>query len=259
MKTFLTNLGIWVGGITAVLALVDWLLTESQKKSIRGWGETAWIWLDDQRLGTFVNFVRRKAYQIAASSVIIAFFLATAILGVTVELASASVAIDKKIYLILGTYSLLLIVALTYVAWKIHPKFTDWVLRSSSLIGFFGRCLAIALPCLAASLLVEYLLTFVVSAKPPSGAPAIVISHELTYVVILSVIYVITAPLRFELGLVATMFILSLAWLVIVLVLMAIFAIAKFFLIRIVEYPKGPVLGLSGLLIIIGGLIKVFA
>jgi hypothetical protein len=126
------------------------------------------------------------------------------------------------------------------------------------LKGFFGRCLAIALPCLAASLLIEYLLTFVVSTSDRSGRLAVVVNHEQTYLVILAIIYLITSPLRFEAGLVSTMLILSLAWLVIVLLLMALFAVAKFFLIRIVESPKGPVLGLSGLLIAIAALIKTF-
>jgi hypothetical protein len=252
MKTFLTSLGIWVGGITAVLALVDWVLTEAQKKRLRGWGETAWLWLDDQRLGKFVNLVRKKGPQVAASITVIVFFLAAAILGMTVELAGK--AVGKRIYLILGAYSLGLIAAMVYVAWKIHPKITDWILRSASLKGFFGRCLAIALPCLAASFFIEYLLTFVVSTGDQSGRMAVVVSEQ-TYLIILAIVYLITSPIRFEAGMVSTMLTFSLAWLVIVLLLMALFAIAKFVLIRIVESPKGPVLGLSGLLI---ALIKAF-
>jgi hypothetical protein len=64
--------------------------------------------------------------------------------------------------------------------------------------------------------------------------------------------------MRFETALVLTMLLLSLAWVVIVLLVMAQFAVMKFFLIRIVEYPKGPVLGLSGLLVAIAALVKAF-
>jgi hypothetical protein len=251
MKEFLTSMGIWVGAVTAVLAIVDWILTEPQKKLLRGWGEHAWLWLDDQRMGTFLKFVRKRSLQIVASVVIIVFFLLTGILGFVLELHSGSV-VDRRIYLVAGAYSASLLAAMGFVAWKIHPRITDWILRSGTLLGFFIRCLLISSICLAAAFLIDNRATFLVAAAERNER------MRMTYLIILSIIYLATSPIRFEAGLVSTMLILSFVWFVMVLMLIALFAIIKFFLLRIVEYPKGPVLGLSGLLIAIAALVKIF-
>ncbi len=58
--------------------------------------------------------------------------------------------------------------------------------------------------------------------------------------------------------LILTVLILSLLWLILIPILMILFRTTQFLLLRIVEYPKGPVLGLSGLLIGIAALIKAF-
>jgi hypothetical protein len=246
MTALLTTLGIWFGAGIAILTIVDWILTERQKKRLTDWGAHAWIWLDDQRMGTFLNFLRKKTYQITASVVIMVVFLVFGILGILVLTTGLD---DKKLFLLLGTYSLCLLAAMVFVAWKIHPRFTDWIMRSPSLKGFFGRCALIAGLSLGLTFGIETVLHLVTKDVDSAG---------MSDLLILAIVYLLTSPIRFEAGLVSTMLILSLAWLVTVLLLMALFAVMKFFLIRIVEYPKGPVLGLSGLLIAIAALIKVF-
>jgi hypothetical protein len=67
-----------------------------------------------------------------------------------------------------------------------------------------------------------------------------------------------TLFLYIELNLIQTVFFVSLLWLGLFLLIRGLFRTLQFVLIRIAESPKGPVLGVSGLLVGIGALVKVF-
>ena len=56
----LGSVSLWAGALVAILKLVDWLLSPQQKRTLASWAATAWIWLDEQRLGRFVAAVRSR-------------------------------------------------------------------------------------------------------------------------------------------------------------------------------------------------------
>lgn len=51
------------GFVSGVAAILDWSLGTEAKARIRGAFETAWIWLADQRMGRFVDLIRKPAFQ----------------------------------------------------------------------------------------------------------------------------------------------------------------------------------------------------
>jgi hypothetical protein len=247
MKQMLASLGLWVGAGIAILTLVDWILTESQKKRLTGWGETAWLWLDDQRTGKFLEFLKRKPYQVAASIVLTVIFLAAAIAGVLALLPQIA---DKAVTVVIVLYCVGLALSMIFVAWKVHPRVAYWIIRSPSLVKFFGRSFMLSAAGVLLTMLIEYLMEIVGHTFDPGQGRR--------YFIIVAVVSFVAAALRLETGLVAAMLVLSVIWLVVVLVIMAVFAVIKFLLLRIVEYPKGPVLGLTGLLLAIAAIIKIF-
>ena len=64
-NSFLTTASIWTGVSVGLLKVVDWLLSDTQKKWLTEKSEIAWFWLSEQRVGKFTVVLRHPNLQIA--------------------------------------------------------------------------------------------------------------------------------------------------------------------------------------------------
>jgi hypothetical protein len=249
MKEFLANLGLWVGAIIGVLTIIDWLLIEKQKKKITSWCESLWLWLEYQRVGRFLKFLMLYKVQVISSIIILLSFLYFGHRALTFSIVHSDPSIISGLFE--AFLSLLMLIVVFGLSWKIHPKIISWTLKTNSIVKFYLRCLLI-------------ILLFIFLLSPFYGFPSEPLIFELLpeseplMMICYFLIIICFCLIVGELLLVTTNFLLSVSWLVLVLVLMSLFKVVQFFLIRIIEYPKGPVLGVSGLLIGVAALVKAF-
>jgi hypothetical protein len=139
MKSFLTSVTIWTGAIVAALTVVDWLLTEAQKKSLKGWAESAWIWLDDHRMESLVRLLKSYKLQLASSVLVfvVLLLLSQAILS---SLGPEAFGLNGSSRVLLVT-SLVLLVSIAPVSWFIHSRVTKWLVKRNSVRSLFARCI----------------------------------------------------------------------------------------------------------------------
>jgi|ERR1051325_8316400 hypothetical protein len=237
MKDFFTTLSIWTGAIVALLTIVDWLLTESQKKSVKGWAEYAWLWLDYQKAGRFVIYLKSYKIQLILSVVT---YISLELLATQYLFRLANQSQSSRLL-----FALALAAIVVLVSWIIHSRIVFWVVKPDLLHDFFRRCLYMWLISLA--LTYSFLIVEVIFEP---------LESESLYVRIPFVVPFLVSSV--EAGLITMMFFLSVFWYCLVLLIMALFKAVQFILLRIIENPKGPVLGISGLLVGIGALVKAF-
>ena len=82
---------------------------------------------------------------------------------------------------------------------------------------------------------------------------------RLVAIVLHGVSAAIAAPLLVEMLLLNTMMFLSLYWLIFVVVLILVFRVVQFAILRITDNPKGPVFAISAFFVAIGGIVKLYA
>jgi hypothetical protein len=109
------------------------------------------------------------------------------------------------------------------------------------------------------------LLFFIAMVKLLDMLFATIFGHEgdnivlfLTSLLPAVLIFVLIGPIIAELGLLFYVIVLSAVWCAVVYIVIALMRMVQFVLLRIVDNPKGPVLGLSGLLIGVAALVKAF-
>jgi hypothetical protein len=265
---FITTVSIWTGASLGILKVVDWTLSVSQKRRIAGAAETAWLWLSDQRAGKFTSLVRSTRVQCGfalfahfSMLCITLAFLARVFWGVRLN-ASLEIGHPRLYPFQVWIDAAALLVSAALVSWRIHPKIAFWIASATSLPRYFGRAakaLGLAILALFGVLLLqipimipyfrsETLADARSAYEHTFGVGGIVGAHALTAFV--------SAPILAEEMLIQTILFLSLYWIIIVWCLMALFRVAQFVLLRVVESKDGPVLGLSGLLVGLGAIAK---
>jgi hypothetical protein len=253
MKTFLTSLSIWTGGIISILTIVDWLLTAEQQKKIKRWGDHLWLWLEYQSAKRFIRQMRRTRIQMLLTAVVYG-----ALLSLWYYFAPSQ---GRRGTASPWVYPAFLLLCFPLTLWRIHPHFVKACVRNIktlgdlsfltfwSLFGLFGA--------IGGVVFIEnvFVTTYFerVSILQPHLTSAEVISGAGHFVALL--FFGIACV---EAGLLSTMLVISVLWLSFALLLIVLFRMTQFFLIRIVEHSRGPVLGISGLLVAVGALLKIF-
>ena len=112
-------------------------------------------------------------------------------------------------------------------------------------------------------LLVQLPLIYPLVKSPTDKGEAVIVAYvenafggQFIVTVLHAVTAIISAPVFAETFMLQNIFFLSVYWLIIVVILIALFRICQFILERVVENKNGPVLALSGLLIGVGAIIK---
>jgi hypothetical protein len=243
MRDFFATLSIWTGAIVATLTIVDWLLTESQKKSMKGRAEYAWLWLDEQKMGRFISYL--KSYKIQfLLSVITYILLNLLIVRYLLQPLYISLPSIKFVEVILIS-ALMLLVTVALISWIIHSRIVLWIVNADTLNEFFFRSIYVWLIGFGATFSLVLIKIQFDDSK---------IQSLLLWIPFFALYLSISA----ETGLIFLMLLLSVLWYCHILLVMILFRTTQFTLFRIIENPRGPVLGISGFLVGIGALVKVF-
>ena len=256
-KDHLSDISMLVGATIGLLTTVDWLLSERQKEQLRAYGERLWIWLDDQRYGNFTRALRnRRAQKLLTAATYSAVLILQAFLVMRYPQYAPKHA--NRHTLLVGT--LVATPAGIAITWflsrKIHPRVIDWIVGSGGVFGFFARtAFAYTLGLIAYVLtIILVLITRKVTAIDVPTIPHLVLG--IVGLLVLLVIVGVGLPIAAETVMLGVMFVWSLLWFLAVLLLLAFLRTTQFVVLRVVEYPKGPVLGLSGLLIGVAAILK---
>lgn len=270
----MTGMTIWTGVSIGVLKVVDWLLTAAQKRKLSSFAETAWLWLSDQRAGRFTSLVRsprvQRAFSIFTHVSMLAItlaFLARVFWGVRID-AQFQLG-HPRVYLFqVWIDAVALAVSALFLSWWVHPRIALWIASAPSLPRYFGRALKAFGLCILAAITLVVLQYPITGFSSPAfrydtldeirfayeqmlgGQPGVVAVHALTALV--------SAPVVAEWMLVQTILFLSLYWIIAVWLMILLFRFLQFILIRIVDSKDGPVLALSGVLVGVGAVAKVF-
>lgn len=268
----LTTIMIWTGASVGILKVIDWILSNDQKVFLTDHATNLWIFLDDQRSGKFISVLLLRNAQIAF--VIIAhLFLIAIILSF---LARVFLGWQTNAYLNIGMPRLYefqvwidvaaVLFSAGFLALTVHPRIAYWIGQARNIWRYFGRCLIALGCCVALALLCLVLLSPIAGFDSPAftldepeqikDAYESMLGGKIGTISVHAITALILSPIMAELMLIQTILFMSLYWLILVYLCMAIFRILQFILIRIVESPNGPVLALTGLLIGIGGLAK---
>jgi len=278
MVEILGSIALWTRTLVGVMKLLDWLLSQKQKKTLASWAAATWIWLDDQRIGKFISVVQNKRAQ-QCFSLITHIIVALALLSF-VGRAYLGWAGSVEIYI--GTPRLHLfqvwvdlaaiLLSMMVLSLYLHPRITAWIAKAPSVFHYFLRT-GIA-TILAYSILRVYISgLFWVGLPAGQGtwdgskfvgpaffAPGTDADYggRLNVIVLHTVTAMFGAPALLEALLLIGILCCSMGWLVLIWVLYGLHVAAKFLVLRIAEHKDGPVLALSALLVALGAIVKIF-
>ena len=240
-KNFLTSAAIYISAIVGILTILDWLLGAKQKKWLTSFFETLWIWLALQRSGNFIRVLRLKTLQIG----IAVFGISLIFIGQSYIIAHHPGFHISQLYTlhaVLGTsYILILTFILTYSLLRIYLNFlarstVTWryllklIITSELIADFYG-----------------VVKIWAITSGLVSFSPDLVSTiHGSVFTQLL--FFSIFAPIEIFSQEVLRIQWFSIAWVLLILMLMSVIRIAQFFVYKIATYEKGPVLALSALL-----------
>lgn len=230
--------------------MIDWMLTSPQKKKLRSWGDHMWLWLDEQRLGKFNNLLLNKKIQTA---------LSVAGFG-TVFLLFAPI---RSLTLLRTLYFLGLLISSILVLRDVHPTVASWIVGDNKVGAFFTRSFIAFVIGALINILAAYVvmpnLTLILAYGFTIPGLRVPYDQSSPFLMVIDFfVYLAFSQILIEAALVIDTFLLSVIWISFTIVLMTLFRITQFFVLRIVDYPNGPVLALGGLLAGVAALAKAF-
>jgi hypothetical protein len=268
--------------------MIDWVMSDSQKRRLRSKTEDLWLWLAAQNAGRFLTVVRNQRTQFwlsIAAHILLIFIVSGVILrvyfGVPID-AHLDLGFPRIYRCQIFVDSLALIVSAVIVSVRIHPAIVRRITSASSTPTYLWSTTKIFLLIIliAAALLVALMLPLsssyreamdiagVSSADFGSGSEKyqqFVSMVESAYggqagvITLHCVSAFVVAPVIAEGMLVQTILFLSIYWLFGVLLLTALLKIAEFVVYRLATYEKGPVLAVAALLAALGAIFKALA
>jgi hypothetical protein len=255
MKQVLTDISIWVGVILGALTIFDWLLNDRQKDHLRRFGEDLWLWLADQKSGKFIQAFTGYKMQLLISVTV--WGISNVLnMGVYMFFAHAHLSLAN-----LPTY-IYMFVCFVFVSWKIHPPLLAWITQGASVGRYFSRCGAAVAICLLMIIgIVIYIATsiFLIAMILPLAREANTFAFsQILLLPTFIAAFMLIIPVGAEFGLLYLVVLLSAIWCAVVYIAIGMIRTFQFVLLRIVDNPKGPVLGLSGLLVGVAALVKAF-
>ena len=267
MKELLGDMSFWVGLSLGSLTILDFLLRDKHKKWLSNKAELFWLWLDEQKAGNFtILFLQSKIQRILVilthigMLLIISAFLLRVYFGIQInaDLELGHPRIYKfQVWVDIAS----IIFSMLLVSKYLHPlllkklnitnTIKSYLLKTLKGLGFAYLGLLILLIIQLPIIIPLFDLNSVSEIENYfNGKSIVIILHIITAI--------ISAPVMSEVFLFMFMFFMGLYWTIIVYIVIFVFRILQFLLIRIAENPKGPVIALSGVLTGIGAIIKIF-
>jgi len=283
MTDFLASLSIWTGAVLAVLTVLDWALTDRHKNWLTDRAIALFVWLDDQRELKYLRWLGRFRWQRFVMILYAAFagFAGLAMAGL-ISLLLYTGEFDpgqlQSGYGLLGWYVGSFIAAMCMV--RIVPRLLNWVTKTEGSLGYIVRSTLALLAILFAFVTSDYLEMYLMTGRS-AGMPAEYINSYLPMFGELigyqppsandeeNLVASSNPILNFIFGIYEAAWCVILlgiliSWMLVVipvgliLILMLVIRALQFVTARVAESPKGPILGASGLLTAIGGIVKLF-
>jgi hypothetical protein len=236
IQSLLGSLTIGLGGTAGFLAVIDWLLPETRKKWISDRASTIWIWLSYQQSWPYIRKLRDpRAFNIFFA---IGVVLVLVIAFKYIVLAEATVLLK----IATGVIVLIPVAILLLVRTQLRRGLT-WLTSVEAGWKILIRSVVICVIALTTAALLVELYNRLYSYYSSNPFPA----FSAGMVVAISVIAI--AMLLYAL-LLFTVYIVG------IYLMICLFKISEFVVLRVAEYDKGPVLGLAALLTGIGTALK---
>ena len=224
----------WCGATVAVLSILDWLLSERQKAKVNGWLETTWLFLSYREPKNIEDLILTPIGQLTVDA--LSAFFASSLLGLVVH--GIAVSSDPIVLPSIG----LAYWAGTATGAGFVLVYMRWLSTSRDFRQYKSRSEN------ASMIAVLSLVCLLFLSKVGRAVPD---DQFMKFVGFFFALLFVTLAAAGIVGFVAY-------WRPITWFLRGSMCVLQFVIRRIVEYPKGPVLGLSGLLMAIGALIKIF-
>jgi hypothetical protein len=235
----LANLVVFLSASVAVLALLDFLLSEGQKETISDRVTRMWNWLDETKRVPVLDILRTPRSQSAFVGVIVC-----AAIGPMLYLSLSSGFLEVPVRLLSTA-----VIAILTVAW-FGRKIISVIMKGRTALQLFGRLSLVFVPVIVFWVFLNenpmrLMKWFGLDVQSPEG-------------LIFGAAFLVTFGLLVASN-VLVLFWLASAGLVLFIYLGSlILVVAEFTMRRIAEYPKGPILAGSVALGSITALIKAF-
>ncbi len=241
------SIAVWCGGATGVTQLLDWLLAEKAKASIRFCFERLWLWLAEQKTGKLLDalFSRRFLFWPPLILACVSLTLSSFLLAISwpTDTDFATLILNAIVF----HFALPMTVSLGFLAaagYFLLPKIASWLARPRQIVPLLGRLVLCSFSTLALSGLLAWPMTLLMSGEKDA---------LLLWTGVLPLATLLASLLFTILLLVAIL------WLITVGGLAAILKAGEFIFLRLAEHPKGPVLGASALVAALGLILKSFS
>jgi len=239
VQSLLGSVTIALGGIAGLLAVLDWTLSKEKKNWIRDKASTLWIWLSYQQTWPYI----RKLQTPRVFDIFISFgtFFVLVACIVFILRADAPKLIGMMAFLIV----LIPVVILFFTRERLR-RATVWLTRGNAGWRILVRGVSI------------FIVALVVAALLTRG-------YELLYADFPNHPYVaFPAGMVVAIAAFAALMILYGLWFLVIYIIgiyftVLLFKVSEFIVLRVVEYDKGPVLGLAALLTGLGTILKALA
>lgn len=241
MADIFGNVMIGSGFMVAVLTLIDFLLTDAQRKRLNDKALSAWVWLDDNRSVNFLDKFKDRDGQVQVSAWIHGFILVGTSISTLLSWFAGGSEWRFFAALWVGT-----VIAAPVAIWIVNPFLLSWITNGDKPLQYFLRSTVSVVPILfsiamfpasSGIMLVGPDSSRFLARTPPIQA-ALLGAFMPTASILLYLWYINIA--------------LFLGWIISIVG----FGSSRFVLQRVVEHPKGVVLGLSALAGLIGALAK---
>jgi hypothetical protein len=265
MADFFASLSIWTGAVLAVLTVLDWALTNRQKNWLTDCAIALFVWLDDQRELKYLKYLGKFRWQ---RIVIILYGMLVLVGALLMTFINYTGGFDQPeippafgniiIEIYLGTLVGVLVMI------RIMPRVLNWITKTEgSLLYIVKSTLALIATLLVYSMLALIqtpLISRMQTYLNPSSREDIVLtmSDPFSNPIVTLIYSVFAGACAAVVGVVLLSWIFVVGPVVIILILMLFLRVIQFITARIAENPKGPILGVSGLLTAIGALAKLF-
>lgn len=250
--TYIGTIALVAGGTAGGLGILDWCLSKKTKLQIADAVETLWLWLSYQRTWPYIQKLRdSKAFDLLFASAIIlmmnGFIVSFYLLGNTdsdPDPPTWFAPIAIAIFVIVPTaiyYFLRMRVLGAYV----------WIIRPGVSSALFGRAL-LAIGALYGGLFIllgtGVGLGFLVTKVPHAAYTVLIVPYALFFIVV-------WALGVFGFFVLYALFLLAM-YIGLIYGLIGAMSVLQFVVLRIVEFDKGPLLGIAALLTGIGAVAK---
>lgn len=288
VKPKLATFGIWAGTCGGLLAALDWFLPGAKKNRLKDMTVSIWVWLAAQKAGRFtkllLSLTAQRVFAIVAH-VSIAFIVLGFLAKIHGLLKGWSASFElghPRIYFFQVWVDIAALALSCWLfGWWIYPRVAQWIAASPAiaiannaetntpqLAMYFKRAFG-AYACtwllLGALLVLQSPILYVMFSHeipddPVAEAHAIQVAfHGKAVVVALHAITaILSAPVMTALLMLQTLVFLSLYWIVLIGLLMAIFGVLRFFIERAAAGNQGPILTISALFVTVGAIFKIF-